>query len=502
MKIGESTPLQQQPKSIYSLCLPRPSFAQQPSIETLSECQSDSTETSTPCCVNSTSISAGLVSIVPFPQCSVNLITCSSNSGKTYFLDQVIRHRTRFFENPPHIKRLVYVNGNQRDFSIQSPWTSSVVVDDYQDSQESLNPIDLEVISLSLDEFGENDNSVVLNHNTVLILDDILKPSDQIDYIVKYGAHHSSLAAVFIVTQSCLSSPLYSLLGAVHNIILIFGNSATSRLTQHLVQTYFLCFETKKFLKSIFGLAEKQQDIVVLKLNTIASNRTHSSILAITHIRHLFDPNPYCIVYPEIGHLENLTEQMPKSVSAHANIDDEYLNEAFVLLPASQVKRVQTTDKDADDSKLICHDEKETKWNVMSQALEEEIQNAFHYKKWNAAKNIARQMLLCSELCISENARTVAIENKPHKLYSIIDFLNVATRKAGPGERPDKMAEYKPLIQVLLRHNIPHSFIINKLLLPGHSRQRDEPNKTFNHHRRHRRRRRRHSDDESNYDYY
>ena len=458
MNIGPSTPLRLLSDSKSFSLPPRPSFAvesnQEP--ETLSEGPSDTIEPS--------AIDSKLVHLVPFPTCSVNLITCSSNSGKTHFLDQVIRHRSRFFENASSITHLVYVNGNQRDFSAQHPWASE------EEENESANTVGLDITSLSLDEFADYNN--ILEKNTLLILDDILKLNDDIEFIVKYGAHHFSLASVFIVTQSCLSSPLYSLVGSVHNIVLLFGNTATTRLVQHLIQSFFLCFDTKKYLKSILGLAEKTQDIVILKLNSIASHRLHSTVLAITHVRHLLDSLPYCIVYPEIGHLESLKNKMPRSASAHVPITDEYLDEAFVLLPASQVKHIP----DNEDEKPLCHDEKEAKWVKMSALLEEEIQSAFSYKRWNAAKNIAREMLLCNQLCVSENARLVSIEGKP-KVYSMIDFLNVVTRKAGPGESSQKVAEYKPLIQVLLKNNMPHSFVINKLLLAGKGHERREHNR-------------------------
>jgi hypothetical protein len=335
-----------------------------------------------------------------------------------------------------------------------------------------------------LEEFGHYDT--LFEPNTILILDDILTLNKDIEFIIKFGAHHYSLAAVFIVTQSCLSSPLYSLVGAVHQIILLCGNTATTRLIQHLVQTFFLCFETKKRLKSIFGLAEQQHDLVILKLNTIASHRLHSSILAITHVRHLFDSVPYCVVHPEIGHLETIKDKMPKNVSATVPIHEDFLNDSFVLIPASQVKRVQ----EGETSEMLCNDEKKQKWDRMSRLLEEEIESAFLSKRWIPAKNVAREILLCGDLCISENARTVSIGNKS-KLYSVMDFLNVISRKAGPGEGPEKVAEFKPLIQVLLRHNMPHSYIINKLLLPGQSDRRQDKNIDKEYDRRHFKRRRR-----------
>lgn len=440
MNIGQITPLQQVGLSNKPFYLPRPSFA---------NCQSpEQPESQEPEILPDSPLpETDLVSVAPFPRNSVNLISCTSNSGKTHFLDQVIRHRYSFFPQPQSISRLIYVNGNQRDFSIQPPW-----------SEDS---IDLEIVSLSLDEFS--DYTSVLQANDLVIFDDTLKLDDTIQFIVSYGAHHYNLTAVFIITQSLLSSPLYSLIASVHTIILLFGNTNTTRLAQHLVQTFFLCSETKKYLKSIFGLAEKSQDIVILKLNSIASDRFYSSLLAFCQVRHLFDPIPYCIVYPEQGHLDIVTPAMAQSYTAQLPLNQEYLNEAFVLLPASRVQK-QT---DESDPKMLCRDEKEEKWNEMALLLEEEIKSTFNYKRWNAAKNLARQMLLCRSLCFSPDARTVSIENKPKKLYSVIDFLNAATRRSAPGERPEKLAEYKPLMQILLRNNIPLSFILNRLLLPS-----------------------------------
>lgn len=445
MNIGHTT-------SNKPFVLPRPSFAQfEFSLQSPhEEIEEETEEEETVKVEQQNQLDPSLKSILPFPHSSVNLISCTSNSGKTHFLDQVIRHRQNFFPRSKDITRLVYVNGNLRDSSAECPWSDK--------------SIDLEIISLSLDEFSNYTTN--LEANTLLVIDDILKSNSDIEFIVRYGSNHYSLAAVFLVTQSSLSSDLYSLIPSVHNIILLFGNSNTTRLVQHLVQTFFLSSETKKYLKSIFGLAEKQQDIVILKLNSVASDRLYSSILAFSQVRHLFDSIPYCIVYPELGHLDNYTATMPRSLTAQLPLEDEFLNDAFVLLPAS---RVQKQNENHEDSKMLCRDEKEDKWNEMAILLEDEIKSAFNFKRWNAAKNLAREMLVCPSFCFSENARTVSIENKPKKLYSVIDFLNVATRKAGPGERPDKLSEYKPLMQVLLRNNVPRSFILNRLLLPDQS---------------------------------
>lgn len=464
MNIGQqaSLPLQSPLESIRRqsiFTLPRPSFitpeqeAPEPPIDIAS--------------------SSEFVSCVPFPLCSVNLITCSSNSGKTHLLDQIVRHRHRFFESPDSIERIVFVNGNQRDFSVLHPWAID------SDSDTGNVSIDLEVVSLSLDEF--TDIASILQPRDILILDDILKVNEDIQFIIKFGAHHYLLSSVFIVTQSCISSPLYSLLSSVHSVILLFGNSTTTRLAHHLVNFFFFCPDTKKYLKSIFALAEKKHDIVILKLNTIASNRFHSQVLAFSRVQGLFvkPPQvPYSLFYPELSHLETLMTSMPESIVTDLPIEDEHLKEAFVLVPISRVRKLNQSDSQNDKGK-ICGSAMEEHWNEFNQYLTTEIKSTFPVRRWNPAFNLAREMLRCTDFCISSDFRTISIKQKPHQVFSIIDFLNACTRKAGPGETREKVQQYKPLVQVLLKNNIPKTFIINKLLLPDlyESRHSKQPGK-------------------------
>jgi hypothetical protein len=53
-----------------------------------------------------------------------------------------------------------------------------------------------------------------------------------------------------------------------------------------------------------------------------------------------------------------------------------------------------------------------------------------------------------------------------HVHFSIIDFLNLATRHSAPGEMTsEKIFNFVPLVRVLLAHAIPHTYIQNKMLL-------------------------------------
>ena len=449
--------------------LPRPSFA------TPQHCPNTTLDnTASSCCETEASIqeelppiqlppvTSQLVQYAPFPRCSINLISCSSNSGKTRFLTNIVAHRANFFQDFDLIQRVVYCNGNRRDHSLEHPWANAA------SDSDKVRGIDLPVVSLSLEDFTELGST--LRANDIVILDDILQLTDEIQFLVKYGAHHFNLH-LFLVTQTCLSSPLYSLIQSTHNLILLFGNTATTRLAQHLVQSFFLCSETKAYLKAIFGIAEKQQDVVVLKLNGVASYRPHSDVLALARVQGLFEEDPpYCFVYPELGRADKL--ESPEKLDMEADMPElkgAFLDEAFVLIPAHRVRQKLNASTDVhsdDDEGDDCLKEKRKHWNDMAIFLEKEIENSFPLKRWTAAKNLTRELLRCNDLCVSADYRTVFVRQRPKWKFGIVDFLNVATRKSGPQEAASpKVLMYRPLVNILLRHDTPETFIVNKLLL-------------------------------------
>jgi hypothetical protein len=153
---------------------------------------------------------------------------------------------------------------------------------------------------------------------------------------------------------------------------------------------------------------------------------------------------------------------MPESIATDLPLNEEHLNEAFVLVPISRVRNLKQPDN---DSGKICGSAKEDHWNKFNEYLSTEIKSTFPVRRWNPAFNLAREMLRCKEFCISSDFCTISTEQKPHQVFSIIDFLNACTRKGGPGESREKLQHYRPLVEVLLKNNIPQTFIINKLLL-------------------------------------
>jgi len=175
----------------------------------------------------------------PFPRASVNLITCASNSGKTHLLQKIFLRPGAFIEDHASIRRIVYINCNKRDIGFIHPWQQ--------------DPVSFQLVSLGIEELGEFEE--VVERDDIVILDDLLTLSEAVYHLVNYAAHHYNLT-VFIVTQSCLASPLYSLVSSTHNIVLFFKNSSTLRLAHHLLHQYFYCSATKKYLRDIFAQAE------------------------------------------------------------------------------------------------------------------------------------------------------------------------------------------------------------------------------------------------------
>jgi len=181
----------------------------------------------------------------PFPRASVNLITCASNSGKTFLLQKIFQHPEAFIQDHASIRRIIYINCNKRDIGFIHPW-----------QDDPLKEGAFELVALGIEQLSDFEE--VVERGDAVILDDLLTFSEAVHHLVNYGSHHYNLT-VFIVTQSCLASPLYSLVSSVHNLVLFFKNSSTSRLAHHVLHQFFHCSETKKISPAHFRPSRTRQ---------------------------------------------------------------------------------------------------------------------------------------------------------------------------------------------------------------------------------------------------
>jgi len=397
----------------------------------------------------------------PFPRASVNLITCASNSGKTHLLQKIFHSPGAFIEDYASIRRIIYINCNKRDIGFIHPW-----------QQDPLDKGAFELVALGIEQLSEFEE--VVEHGDAVILDDLLTLSEAVHHLVNYGSHHYNLT-VFIVTQSCLASPLYSLVSSVHNIVLFFKNSSTSRLAHHLLHQFFHCSETKKYLQRIFAQAERDKCILVLKINCVATSPRHKAILAYSHIERLFEGTslPHCQVYPELGYRDAIMEETSlQKIKVPAKLAASLGSDTFLLVPAKNVL-IEAPEEEGEDAKKEAAACPQREWEEMVEFLENEIESSFPFKRWMHAKNLLKELLRCSDLCISADYRLCFIKTKSamssppkHKHFSIVDFLNLATRHSAPGEMASqKILDFVPLVRMLLAHAIPHTYIQNKMLL-------------------------------------
>jgi hypothetical protein len=200
---------------------------------------------------------------------------------------------------------------------------------------------------------------------------------------------------------------------------------------------------------------------------------------------------PHCQVYPELGYRDALMEETSlQKIKVPAKLAASLGSDAFLLVPAKNVFVDDDDDEDDEDDgdgdgagskeggrkKKACP---RREWEEMVEFLENEIESSFPFKRWMHAKNLLRELLRCSDLCISADYRLCFIKTKSavssqqqqlpppkHKQFSIVDFLNLATRHSAPGEMASqKILDFVPLVKILLAHAIPHTYIQNKMLL-------------------------------------
>lgn len=158
-----------------------------------------------------------------FPVHSVNLIVSPTNTGKSYFVRQLLKECHLYFASDPPVSRVVIVFCNPK----------VRLTENYRDEL----PAEVELVCWNLDEF-DPDN---LARNDVLVLEDHLNLTDLIRDTISVYTHHKKLRCLFIITHVVLGSfkKNFELLSLVHRIILLVAISANQRLASYIISHFY-----------------------------------------------------------------------------------------------------------------------------------------------------------------------------------------------------------------------------------------------------------------------
>jgi hypothetical protein len=378
---------------------------------------------------------------VPFYANSVNLLSSTTNGGKTTFLLNVLKHREIYFSCP--VEGVIVVMCNP-----------VVEGDVYKDLETDHFPIEI--------VYFENFEADHLKENFVVIFEDVSIVSQIIFDVINVYTHHLNLSSVFVVCQSVFKDKFKELLSITHNVIFSFSGANGVRLAKYINHYFCAGDDLKKYLTEITNLSSTLNSLVLLQINPIA-RKDRPTYYAIVGIENLYkdDDEHLTLVFPQLGSEIMYKTMYEDNETELENVDGEsFPNNTFVLVPMKNVKKKTNSSEKSPTSV-------EQKWQYLNENLKEEILNMFtHTKKQRPALLIASKMLKNKDFSFSKDGSQVMIKSKPNTQISTLDFLDLASRPSFPNEPPKpKQNVYSQFARKLIENGAPESIIKNKALL-------------------------------------
>jgi len=385
----------------------------------------------------STTPSAPSRSVSVYARESINFVTGPSNSGKSEYILRCLQNKEVFFE-PGACQGLIYVHCNYNNAHQK-----------YENPYEGRLDLPTEIYCLDEVELVE-----VLTPDHVVVLDDLVEVTPQVDALLTYLTHHKKVT-LFVVTQSVLNSTLYKILYKAHTLTFKFGNSSSVSLYKHLL-IHFIGGDTKAYLRKVFERLQDLRCTVLLKLNDPeSSSELYKRVLLLANVTQLFvRHHPYCLVFPRLGEEENL---------AGMKFGKEVQDGDFVIVEARHVNRERAIDE-AENAKA----DEDKEFASTFKTIVDEVRLAVKSPKWNNCINLVKEILRTDKFIVSskeDNFKSILIKGNKRLRVSLIDFLSLLTRRSHPKEDSDKFKPFLPYVKILLQNRIPQSFIKNTRLL-------------------------------------
>ena len=371
---------------------------------------------------------------IPFVPNSVNILTASTNSGKTTFLINTLKHLQCYYTG--QVEGVIVVLCNP-----------CVDGDIYKQLESDIFAVDI--------EYSETFEPESLKENYVLIFEDVSILSPIIFECCNVKAHHLNLASIFIVVQSALDQ-FKPLLSVAQNIIFSYIGVNGVRLSKYINKYNTAGQDLKDYLNHITLNSAKFNSLLLLQLNQIARS-DQPNFFAIAGVDNMYknNHNNPTLVFPQLNKQQDY-ENAYDDNEAEIDVDPSTLpQDAYILVPVKNVK------KRSQQSKGETSQEK--KWNDLNEILKHEIQLNMKLKKQQPALQIVSKMLRYSDFSFSEDGSLVMIKGHPKTSVPLLDFLQVAARPAVPNEKPNPI--FLLFAKTLMQRGAPTSMILNKSLL-------------------------------------
>ena len=372
---------------------------------------------------------------IPFVPNSVNILTASTNSGKTTFLINTLKHLQCYYSGPVEGAIVVLCN-------------PCVDGDIYKQLESDIFSVEI--------EYCETFETSSLKENFVLIFEDVSVLSPIIFECCNVKAHHLNLASIFIVVQFALDNQFKPLLSVAQNIIFSYIGVNGVRLSKYINKYYTAGQDLKDYLTHITLNSAKLNALLLLQLNQIARS-DQPNFFAIAGVDNMFKNNSSTptLIFPQLNKQQAYQEAYEDN-EAEIDVDPSTLpQDAYILVPVKNVKKRSQRMKEETSS--------EKKWNDLNETLKHEIQLNMKLKKQQPALQIVSKMLRYSDFSFSPDGSLVMIKGHPKTSVPLLDFLQVASRPTVPNEKPDPV--FVLFVKTLLQRGAPTSMILNKSLL-------------------------------------
>lgn len=347
---------------------------------------------------------------IPFPKYSTNLIIGVSNSGKSHFIKHVLSQTNFYFEQVPENIYIVHCNNQTPEYNL------------------TLDEQDIKVHQIYIEEFDLN----LVEPNSILVFEDVNKIYETIKIACNVATHHLPLLSCFIISQGVIHNKHFDLVKIVHRTIFCLGSTVTTKAADFIINYFYRDLEVKAYLKKVLLFAEKQGTQFLLKLNSIAARP--SNFIACSHLLN----NPFYLAYT----FKNISESLivPYQIKKNFIMSFENLNSivdtvpenTFVILPLATVQKQTESIKSSPATSCTTKEN----WEKVAKLIYATIEEDMNIKRWKKCKQLARNILLCDEFCVTEDGVFLSLKSKPEERVVLFDFINDITRPSMKGETP------------------------------------------------------------------